>query len=136
MICWLWATTKNAFLGSRVILWKSLRWLTFASWYTSLVLSSTSSRSDISCTKEGMHLRFWRSLKLIIVMRLLLRLNRCYSCRRMRMSKMLIQLSIWGWLEPCVTCAIHDQIWRLVSVLWVGSWRERRCLTWRQSRGF
>lgn len=56
--------------------------------------------------------------------------------RRMRMRKMLIQLSIRDWSDPCITCAIHFWIWHLVSVLWADSWRGRRCLTWQQSRGF
>lgn len=108
---------KGVFLNSRVRLWWNLRRTTYTSWHTSFLLSFTSLIRDYSCTKEGIHLKFWRCFKWNIVKFPLLLLNQRSSCWRMGMRMMLTQLSIEDWLDRYVTCAIRDQISSLVSEL-------------------
>lgn len=57
--------------------------------------------------QRSMRLRFWRNLKWSIVILPLLQLNQDYCCRRVSMIRMLIQLSIGGWLDPYVYCEIR-----------------------------
>lgn len=98
-------------------------------------IESHKSKNGVFMHQRRYALEIVINLKWNIVTLPLLLMNQGCNCQWMSMSRILVQLSIGGWLDPYLTCVIWVHIWLLVLELWDDSRRDQRCLTWQLSRG-